>query len=73
MPKSAHNCQSNDWPSRLRQDPAFVSVQNGEPVNTEQDRAYFFNNRYLLSSAITPARFEIAGLRDALLNKAWTC
>jgi predicted exporter len=57
---------SKQLASRLRQDPAFVSVQNGEPVNTEQDRAYFFNNRYLLSSAVTPARFEVAGLRDAL-------
>ena len=40
----------------LRADPAFVSVNNGEPVSAERDRAFLFNNRYLLSSAITPAR-----------------
>ena len=57
---------SKQLASKLRQDSAFVSVQNGEPVNTERDRAYFFNNRYLLSSAVTPARFEVAGLRDTL-------
>ena len=43
---------------RLRADPAFVTVNNGEPVNTERDRAFLFNNRYLLSPAVTPARFS---------------
>ncbi|HAL39284.1 MAG TPA: hypothetical protein DCP03_14730, partial [Polaromonas sp.] len=43
---------------RLRADPAFVTVNNGEPVNTERDRTFLFNNRYLLSPAVTPARFS---------------
>jgi predicted exporter len=51
---------------RLRADPAFISVNNGEPVNAERDRAYLFNNRYLLSPAVTPARFGVAGLHTAL-------
>lgn len=51
---------------RLRADPAFVSVNNGEPVNTERDRAYLFNNRYLLSPAVTPERFSAGGLHAAL-------
>ncbi|MFC5519474.1 MMPL family transporter [Polaromonas jejuensis] len=51
---------------RLRADPAFVSVNNGEPVNTERDRAFLFNNRYLLSPAVTPARFSADGLHTAL-------
>ncbi|MDP3795962.1 MAG: MMPL family transporter [Polaromonas sp.] len=51
---------------RLRTDPAFVSVNNGEPVNTERDRAYLFNNRYLLSPAVTPERFSAGGLHAAL-------
>ncbi len=51
---------------RLRDDQAFLSVNNGEPVNTERDRAYLFNNRYLLSPAVTPARFETDGLHAAL-------
>src|SRR3990167_52442 len=32
----------------LRANPAFVSVNNGEPVTTEHDHNYLFNNRYLL-------------------------
>jgi len=51
---------------RLRADPAFVSVNNGEPVNAERDRAFLFNNRYLLSPAVTPARFSVDGLHAAL-------
>ena len=51
---------------RLRADPAFVSINNGEPVNTERDRAFLFNNRYLLSPAVTPARFTADGLHAAL-------
>ncbi|ARU31058.1 hypothetical protein CAP31_04760 [Sulfuriferula sp. AH1] len=51
---------------RLRADPDFVSVNNGEPVNTERDRDFLFQNRYLLSSAVTPARFGVAGLHAAL-------
>ena len=51
---------------RLRTHPAFVSINNGEPVSAERDRAYLFNNRYLLSPAVTPARFTQDGLHDAL-------
>ena len=51
---------------RLRAEPAFVSVDNGEPVSTERDRAFLFNNRYLLSPAVTPARFSVDGLHAAL-------
>jgi predicted exporter len=51
---------------RLRADPAFVTVNNGEPVNTERDRTFLFNNRYLLSTAVTPAHFSADGLHAAL-------
>lgn len=51
---------------RLRTDPAFVSINNGEPVSAERDRAYLFNNRYLLSPAVTPERFSADGLHAAL-------
>jgi predicted exporter len=50
----------------LRLNPAFVSVSNGEPVTAERDQAYLFNNRYLLSPAVTPERFNVAGLHAAL-------
>lgn len=51
---------------RLRADASFASVNNGEPVNAEHDRAFLFNNRYLLSPAVTPARFSPDGLRAAV-------
>jgi predicted exporter len=51
---------------RLRADQTFVSVNNGEPVNTERDRTFLFNNRYLLSPAVTPERFSVDGLHAAL-------
>ena len=57
---------SKEVARRLRADPAFVSINNGEPVNTERDRAYLFNNRYLLSPAVTPERFSVDGLHAAL-------
>ena len=51
---------------QLRVDGAFVTVNNGEPVNTEHDRAFLFNHRYLLSPAVTPERFSAEGLHAAL-------
>ena len=53
---------------RLRADTAFVSVNNGEPVNTARDQAFLFDHRYLLSSAVTPARFSVEGLHAALVD-----
>lgn len=50
----------------LRTDPAFVTVNNGEPVTTEHDRGYLFDNRYLLSPGVTPQRFSVDGLHAAL-------
>lgn len=51
---------------RLRADGAFVSVNNGEPVNSKRDRIFLFSHRYLLSPAVTPARFSVDGLHAAL-------
>jgi predicted exporter len=51
---------------RLRADSTFITVNNGEPVSAERDRAFLFNNRYLLSPAVTPARFSVDGLHAAL-------
>ena len=50
----------------LRADSVFVTVNNGEPVNTERDRIFLFSNRYMLSNAVTPARFGVEGLHLAL-------
>lgn len=50
----------------LRGNTAFVSINNGEPVSQATDRTYLFNNRYLLSSTVTPERFTAGGLHAAL-------
>lgn len=57
---------SKQTAQHLRSNPAFVTVNNGEPINTEHDRAFLFNNRYLLSSAVTPERFSVDGLHAAI-------
>src|SRR5271165_2154109 len=54
--------------NRLRRDPRFSSVDNGEPVTAQRDREFLFRHRYLLSDRVTPARFSAAGLRAAILD-----
>jgi len=52
---------------RLRSDAAvFVSVNNGESSGTDRDRDFLFSHRYLLSEFVTPERFTVAGLKDAI-------
>lgn len=51
---------------RLRADPQFVAVNNGESAGTDRDREFLFKNRYLLSETVTPGRFTVAGLKDAI-------
>jgi len=57
---------SKQMAQQLRTDTAFVSVNNGEPVSAGRDQAFLFDNRYLLSPAVTPARFSAEGLHLAL-------
>ena len=52
--------------SRLRGDPRFSSVNNGEPVTAERDREFLFQHRYLLSDRVTAERFSATGLRAAI-------
>ncbi len=51
---------------RLQSDPQFVSVNNGESSGADRDRTFLFEHRYLLSDAVTPQRFSVEGLRDAI-------
>jgi predicted exporter len=51
---------------RLRSNSAFITVNNGEPIYTENDQAFLFNHRYLLSPAINANRFSVSGLHDAI-------
>ena len=55
---------------RLRADPRFVAISNGEPVGVERNREVLFNHRYLLSEAVTPSRFTAEGLRDAIPSRS---
>lgn len=57
---------SREVAAKLRQDGAIAAVTNGDGTGLEADRAYVWNNRYLLSSAVTPERFTAEGLREAL-------
>ncbi|MBX9872636.1 MAG: hypothetical protein K2X75_11605 [Burkholderiaceae bacterium] len=50
----------------LRPQPEFLGVQNGSAEEQARDRSYFFENRYLLSPAVTPERYSEPGLRDAI-------
>jgi predicted exporter len=59
---------SRQTAQQLRADPTFVAVNNGEPVNSERDRAFLFDNRYLLSPAMTPQRFSVEGLHTAIAD-----
>jgi predicted exporter len=52
--------------ARLRTDPAFVSVINGDAGQLERERSFLFAHRYLLSPAVTPQRFSVPGLRAAI-------
>ena len=57
---------SKQTAQQLRTDAAFTSVNNGEPVNAENDQAYLFNHRYVLSASVTPERFSVTGLHEGL-------
>ncbi len=51
---------------RLRKTGLYSGVQNGDSQTEERDRKYFFENRYLLSPTVTPAKFTKAGLHFAI-------
>jgi predicted exporter len=51
---------------RLRKDPEFASVNNGEAVAGQRDREFLFQHRYLLSEAVTAQRLTAAGLSGAI-------
>ena len=52
--------------AKLRADPRFSSVNNGEPVNQASDQRFLYAHRYLLSPTVTPERFSPDGLKAAV-------
>ncbi|HVY07919.1 MAG TPA: MMPL family transporter [Burkholderiales bacterium] len=57
---------SRDLAQRLRQDPEFVYVANGEGDSLRADGEFLLRNRYALSPAVAPDRFTAAGIRAGL-------
>jgi predicted exporter len=52
--------------ARLRSNPAFIGVNNGDAAQLERDREFLFAHRYLLSADVTPQRFTVSGLHAAI-------
>ena len=59
---------SREVAQRLRAQPEFLAVENGDPAAAQRDAAFLFAHRYVLSSTVTPARFSVAGLQAAIGN-----
>jgi len=47
---------------------AFATVQNGEAEAIDATRDFLLTHRYLLSTAVTPERFGVEGLKSAVNN-----
>jgi predicted exporter len=52
--------------ARLAASGQFAGVQNGDAATFAKDREILFGNRYLLSPAVNPERFTVAGLRQSI-------
>ncbi len=57
---------SESMGQQLRSSTEFSSASNGQGLASGKDQALLFENRYLLSPVMTPARMETAGLRAAV-------
>ena len=52
--------------TRLRADPAFITVNNGRNSASEHDQSIVFTHRYLLSEQVNADHFTSVGLRSAI-------
>ena len=57
---------SREMAGTMRRDTRFASVNNGDGSHAEFERRWVFDNRYLLSPTVTPARFTADGLAAAI-------
>jgi len=57
---------SHQMALRLRTDPAFLSIDNGNAAELERDREFIFEHRYLLSPRVSPELFTAGGLHAAI-------
>ena len=53
---------------RLGREPDFAYLNNGSQSRLTADGEFLLRHRYLLSSGVTPERFTVTGLREALEN-----
>ncbi|MDD4880744.1 MAG: MMPL family transporter, partial [Gallionellaceae bacterium] len=65
---AARTRASRDLAARLRADPRFLHVGNGEALELDRDRQVLLENRYLLSPAVTDEHFSAAGLHDGVAD-----
>ena len=59
---------SKQLAQRLGKERGFSLINNGDEINMAKDQAYLLENRYLLSSAVTPEHFTPNGLHASLEN-----
>jgi predicted exporter len=59
---------SKDIAVRLRRQPAFIDVANGDDASFAGVQDFIWNDRYLLSPGVSAERFTAAGLHAALVN-----
>jgi predicted exporter len=59
---------SEDMAARLRQQPAFIDVMNGDDASFAGVQDFVWRNRYLLSPGVTAGRFTAAGIHAALVS-----
>ena len=57
---------SSRMAARLRTDPSFAAIDNGDEAQLQRDREFLFQHRYLLSQRVTPERFTTSGLHEAI-------
>ena len=67
-PRAVLTQLSESLGQQLRSAPDFASVSNGQALGSGKDQALLFENRYLLSPAMTPGRMEAPGLRAAVVE-----
>jgi predicted exporter len=54
--------------TKLRRQPAFTDVLNGDAQSFKAEQDFVWRNRYLLSPDVTKDHFSVAGLHAALVN-----
>ncbi len=66
VPPERQGAFSRALATALRASGDFLVVNDGDPAALEADRKLLFERRYLLSPQVVPARFETAGLHEAI-------